>query len=266
MGYDINRFRGPLSSVVLCTICQNVLDDPVQSYNCKHVYCRKCVQPLIVSDCGDVNGKNMLANCPKCKKTISPGDLQVPKNVNNFLQHLEIKCDYLANGCLTWIKLEDLPAHREQCLFNPENSVTCTRNCGAIMKRSELEKHCCLNYLQSIITERDACIDELMKESHELKTENHKYRTINVKLKEEIEKQKEEIRKLKLQLDSKKGISSMLKFDLLYSSSKAVSEEHRMYIKELRNKGLIISNHVFEAMILVDITNFTVKDSSTKKA
>lgn len=260
MGFEINRFRGPVSSVVLCTICLNVLDDPVQSYTCKHVFCRKCVQPLVSKEV-DHSG-----HCPKCKTSLHASDLEVPKSVNNFLQHLEIKCDYASNGCYLYVKLEDLSKHRAECTFNPENSVTCSNNCGAVMKRIETENHCCLSYLQSIITERDAYIDEIVKECREMRAENRKYRSLNAKLKEEVEKQKEEIRKLKLDLDSKKGITSLLKFDLLYSQSKAVSEEHRVYVKELRNKGLIISNKVFEAMILVDITNFTVFDSSTRKA
>lgn len=263
MGYEVNRFRGPVSSVVLCTICQNVLDDPVQSYNCKHVYCRRCIQPLVSSSGPE---SEATGHCPKCKKALHASDLEVPKNVNNFLQHLEIKCDYAANGCYLFVKLEDLPKHREECTFNPENSVTCSNNCGAVMRRREIEGHCCLSYLQSIITERDAYIDEIVKECREMRAENRKLRSSNSKLKEEVDKQKEEIRKLKLELDSKKGITSLLKFDLLYSQSKAVSEEHRIYVKELRNKGLIVSNKVFEAMILVDITNFTIRDSSTRKA
>ncbi|XP_074600280.1 uncharacterized protein LOC141854482 [Brevipalpus obovatus] len=276
MGFDLDRFRAPVSSVVLCTICQNVLDDPVQSYHCKHVYCRKCITPLLTASTsstgedhgvgGGGGGGNSGPQCPKCKKSVHSSDLEVPKTVKNFLQNLEIKCDFAANGCSCYIKMEDLIRHRDACVFNPENSITCPNNCGAVMKRRETETHCCLSYLQSIISERDAYIDEVIEEGRETRHENRKLRSINSKLKDELDKCKEEIRKLKLELEFKKGITSLLKFDLLYSQSKAVSEEHRNCVKELRTKGMITSNKVFEVMILVDINNFTVKESNTRNA
>lgn len=293
MGYDLNRFRGPVSSVVICCICQSVLDDPIQSYACKHVYCRSCITPLFNGTTANTNeGSNTPASssssssslsgntnnhsaaaasqqaitCPKCKKALAPSDLEIPKSVKTFLSNLEIKCDFASNGCYQYVKLEDLGSHSESCSFNPENSLTCANNCGAVMKRKETATHCCLNYLQSVISERDAYIDEIVKECRELKSENRRLKTNNGKLKEEVEKQRDEIRKLKSELDSKKGLTSLLKFDLLYSQSKAVSEEHRNYIRELRTKGLISSNKVFEAMILVDINNFTLKESNTRKA
>lgn len=286
MGYDLNRFRGPVSSVVICCVCQSVLDDPIQSYNCKHVYCRGCITPILNESGGggqsssttstpNSSSSNQSLNsavtsstvvCPKCKKPLAPSDLEIPKSVKTFVSNLEIKCDYASNGCYQYVKLDDLPGHRESCSFNPENSLTCANNCGAVMRRKEIATHCCLSYLQSVISERDSYIDEVVKECRELRSENRRLKLTNGKLKEENDKQRDEIRKLKNELDSKKGITSLLKFDLLYSQSKAVSEEHRAYIRELKTKGLISSNKVFESMILVDINNFTTKESNTRKA
>lgn len=257
MGFEITRFKSSLSSVVICSICSNVLKNPLQSYHCKHTFCKKCIKISLQT-------KN---ECPKCLKPLTRNDLEVPSTIVNYLSNLEIKCEFASNGCYVFIKLDSLKKHLEECQFNPENNATCPQNCGAVMKRCEIDKHCCLSYLQSVITERDSFIEELIKDQKELKKENKYLKMTKEKLLEEIEKKKDEIKRLKSELESReKGIPPMLKFDLLYSQSKAVSEEHRIYIKELKSKGLIVSNKIYEVMQLVDINNFVHKECNTKKA
>ena len=93
MGFDVNRFKSPLSSVIICSICSNVLHDPLQSYICKHTYCKKCIK-------ASLQDQKM---CPKCSKSLSSKDLEVPLTIVNYLSNLEIKCDFASNGCYAFV-------------------------------------------------------------------------------------------------------------------------------------------------------------------
>ena len=43
MGYNTDLFEDEIDPDLICTICQDVLQDPVYFPKCEHTFCRKCI-------------------------------------------------------------------------------------------------------------------------------------------------------------------------------------------------------------------------------
>lgn len=49
MGFDVNRFQGPVDEELICPICSGVLQDPVQVFIIIALFVPNCCQPHIFS-------------------------------------------------------------------------------------------------------------------------------------------------------------------------------------------------------------------------
>ena len=49
MGYDVERFVASVNDGLLCCICRDVLEDPLQG-PCQHAYCSSCIRAWLVND------------------------------------------------------------------------------------------------------------------------------------------------------------------------------------------------------------------------
>ena len=56
MGYDLERFENKdnIDQDLICSICQDVLQDPVYFVQCEHFFCQICIN----------NSMNRRAACP----------------------------------------------------------------------------------------------------------------------------------------------------------------------------------------------------------
>lgn len=60
MGYDVERFVGYVNEGLLCCVCRDVLEDPLQS-PCEHVFCSTCIHAWLVNH----------HNCPEDRLPLS---------------------------------------------------------------------------------------------------------------------------------------------------------------------------------------------------
>ncbi|KAK3086033.1 hypothetical protein FSP39_012415 [Pinctada imbricata] len=129
MGYDIERFVGPVNEGLLCCICRDVLQDPLQA-PCEHAFCKTCIEGWLVNE----------VTCPEDRQILSSSRLKpLFRYMKNDLDRLQIYCTFKARGCPHISKLEFLPKHESEC---PYATVSCpNERCSVLVSRRDLEKH-----------------------------------------------------------------------------------------------------------------------------
>ncbi|KAI1282084.1 E3 ubiquitin-protein ligase NRDP1 [Halotydeus destructor] len=160
MGYDPNRFDGPVDDELKCPICCFVLQDAVQAPDCEHTFCSECIHEWL----------SRQTNCPVDRQPLTRADLKpAPRVLRNFLAKLDIKCDFNAGGCQAVVKLELIQAHCDSCDFNPYKPVICEKGCGLVLLRNQVDEHNCLSDLREHVSNQDKLINELRaaKSSHQ---------------------------------------------------------------------------------------------------
>ena len=130
-GYDDSRFEKAVDAHFHCSICYNVLKEPMMCRNNEHIFCRGCVTEHLT-----VNSHT----CPECNEDLTVETLRrAPRVLNNYLSELKIKCDYSNRGCQEYIRLEELDSHVKNCGFAP---VKCSNEeCEMVVNKRELIHH-----------------------------------------------------------------------------------------------------------------------------
>ena len=90
---------------VICTICSNILINPVMCMNCQNVYCQKCIDGWSKKD----NKCPNRCENPNYKKSIEK---------NNILSKLKFKCQ----KCGEEIFYDNVKSHKDSCKPN-DNSL-----------------------------------------------------------------------------------------------------------------------------------------------
>ena len=130
-GYEDSRFEKAVDEHFHCSICYNVLKEPVMCRNNEHIFCRDCISEHL-----NVNSHR----CPECNEELTVETLSpAPRLVKNYLSQLKIKCDYSDRGCPEHIRLVELASHAANCYFAP---VKCSNEeCGMLINKRELVHH-----------------------------------------------------------------------------------------------------------------------------
>ena len=129
-GYDDSRFEKAVDDHFHCSVCYNVLKDPVMCRNNEHLFCRDCITEHL-----NTNSRT----CPECNEDLTVETLRRARVINNILSGLKVKCDYSHRGCQESIRLEELDAHVESCGFAP---VKCSNEeCEMIVNKREIIHH-----------------------------------------------------------------------------------------------------------------------------
>ena len=130
-GYDDSRFEKDVDTHFHCSICYNVLKEPMMCRNNEHIFCRECITEHL-----NVNSHT----CPECNEDLTVDTLRpAPRVLNNYLSELKIKCDYSDRGCHEYIRLAELNSHVENCGFVP---VKCSNEeCEMMVNKRELIHH-----------------------------------------------------------------------------------------------------------------------------
>ena len=162
MGLDLEQFVHPerISSQLICPICTQVLDRPVQTAT-EHLFCEdELLEWMTRSDL-----------CPITKTKLDPSQIRKPgRIVLNMLAELEMYCKNRPHGC-TWTgSREHLLKHQEEC--------TC---------RSKED-------LLQEIKEKDEKMVELVEKVDFLTIKNMELVEENLNLKEKIEEYQHRIR------------------------------------------------------------------------
>ena len=129
-GYEDSRFEKAVDAHFHCSICYNVLKEPMMCRNNEHIFCRGCITEHLT-----VNSHT----CPECNEDLTVETLRKARLVSNILSELKIKCDYSNRGCHEFIRLEELNSHVENCDFAP---VKCSNEeCQLVVNKRELIHH-----------------------------------------------------------------------------------------------------------------------------
>ena len=129
-GYDDSRFEKAVDDHFHCSICYNVLKEPMMCRNNEHLFCRDCITEHL-----NTNSHT----CPECNEDLTVETLRRARVVSNILSGLKIKCDYSHRGCQEYIRVEELDSHVENCGFAP---MKCSNEeCEMIVNKREIVNH-----------------------------------------------------------------------------------------------------------------------------
>lgn len=160
MGYEINRFPEDVDEELLCSICGQVLESPVQVRQCEHCFCGSCVNEWLKHQ----------PVCPVDRSPVSPREdlIQPPRILRNLLGRLKISCINKEFGCTAVVRLDGLQAHHNECQYNPKRPVACEKGCGLVVPLDEVPQHNCVHELHKIVKEKSDSIDELISQVSDL--------------------------------------------------------------------------------------------------
>ena len=116
---------------ITCSICLEVLQEPVQCVNNEHYFCKECISEHLTRS----------QTCPTCRDELTTDTLRpVSRVVRNLLQQLQYtRCMYASRGCKSTVKHEDLLSHHEECGFAP---VQCSHDvCEVTVNKQDLGSH-----------------------------------------------------------------------------------------------------------------------------
>ena len=104
----------PFDRHFTCSICLNVLRNPVETNCCQTLFCDSCIAHWL----------NNSSLCPQCKQVLS---VQVRPNriLMNILNEMLFKCNF----CEDRIRYEDSQRHKTHC--RALNFVCPAKDCGA---------------------------------------------------------------------------------------------------------------------------------------
>ena len=144
MGQKVNLFlNGPIDNEFICSLCRDVLQDPVMISSCEHVFCVVCITNRLTGS----------KTCPKDGRNIGFRPLEQlktpPRPFLNLLNGLRRRCQFQAFGCHAVITVGTTKEHEEVCPVNPTRTRACASGCGAILKNSEVARHNCVEYLRT---------------------------------------------------------------------------------------------------------------------
>ncbi|XP_077070212.1 E3 ubiquitin-protein ligase PDZRN3 isoform X2 [Siphateles boraxobius] len=128
MGFDLDRFEGPVDPDLICKLCGKVLEDPL-STPCGHVFCAACALQWL----------SKTSSCPLLCQKITTKELNHVLPLKNLIHKLDAKCDHRERGCNRVMKLRDLSEHAEMCDFSP---VRCrNEGCDAVLILKDVASH-----------------------------------------------------------------------------------------------------------------------------
>uniref|UniRef100_H3DLZ0 Ring finger protein 41, like n=1 Tax=Tetraodon nigroviridis TaxID=99883 RepID=H3DLZ0_TETNG len=136
MGYDLERFVGYVNEGLLCCVCRDVLERPLQG-PCEHAFCSSCISSWLVYH----------RSCPEDRLPLEVGSLKpLYRYMRNDLTRLQIRCVNAARGCEVVCSLENLNAHEDECEFA---FVSCSNTgCGHMLPSLDRSQHNCVAELR----------------------------------------------------------------------------------------------------------------------
>ncbi|XP_056123783.1 RING finger protein 151 isoform X1 [Rhinichthys klamathensis goyatoka] len=141
MGYDLERFVGYVNEGLLCCVCRDVLEDPLQA-PCEHAFCSSCIHGWLIHH----------NSCPEDRLPLDITHLRpLFRYMRNDLARLQLRCVFRPQGCEVICALESIHRHEQQCdyaLLNCSNAgdeYLCYRcGCPVQVSRRSLEAHLCV--------------------------------------------------------------------------------------------------------------------------
>ncbi|XP_025025278.1 RING finger protein 151-like isoform X1 [Python bivittatus] len=129
MGYDMERFVGYVNEGLLCCICRDVLQDPLQA-PCEHAFCTSCIHGWLVQH----------NSCPEDRQFLDLSVLRpLYRYMRNDLNRLQLHCRNTASGCEIVCSLESIGRHERECEYS---QIPCSNSgCPLQVERRNLDSH-----------------------------------------------------------------------------------------------------------------------------
>ncbi|CAL9705785.1 unnamed protein product [Knipowitschia caucasica] len=129
MGFDLERFVGYVNEGLLCCVCRDVLERPLQA-PCEHAFCSACISSWLVHH----------SSCPEDRLPLESGSLKpLYRYMRNDLNRLQIRCVNADQGCEVVCSLENIHPHQDLCDFA---FISCPNTgCPVQVERRGLEAH-----------------------------------------------------------------------------------------------------------------------------
>ena len=101
-----------LDQYFVCTICQQVVEEPTECQSCNDLCCIDCINQW----------RQRKNTCPSCRcsydleeQTMTQGSKLKPKPINRFIKSLLDKADFKCDACQSSFKYEGRFMHWESC-------------------------------------------------------------------------------------------------------------------------------------------------------
>ncbi|XP_026546634.1 E3 ubiquitin-protein ligase NRDP1-like [Notechis scutatus] len=129
MGYDMERFVGYVNEGLICCICRDVLQDPLQA-PCEHAFCTSCIHGWLIHH----------NSCPEDRQFLDLSVLRpLYRYMRNDLNRLQLYCTNRGRGCEIVCSLESIDSHECDCEYTP---IPCPNNaCPVHVERRNLYNH-----------------------------------------------------------------------------------------------------------------------------
>ena len=192
-----DNFESSFIDNFCCTICNEILKDPVQCQANEHYFCIECITKHLQN----------FKTCPVCADELTVETLRpAPKIIANVVSQMKKpRCSYVSRGCKEDVKLEELLLQQKTCDFAPvvcshegcetivnrrdkeghESEVcmyrmTTCESCSKEMIYSEYEKHQCtlrkeMNEMKACLTDINAALMQIMAKQIETQAKLEEY-------------------------------------------------------------------------------------------
>ena len=149
------RFVGEFFESFLCPICLDVVQDPVMTATCEHLFCKSCFESIV---------KGSIAQCPTCRE---PASRHGSKPLNHVLRSIywSLKMRCKDPTCDEKLTPSNFQLHDQTC---PKVNFNC-ESCGYNVKKAIGEDevgHNCIEFLKGKIKllESELTKNQMLKE------------------------------------------------------------------------------------------------------
>lgn len=183
MGFDLTRFQDEVDEELLCSVCGQVLENPIQLAPCEHCFCAECIREWLRHQ----------QTCPIDRQMISDADVvKAPRIVRNLIGRLNVSCDNKDFGCESVVRIDSLENHLSECPHNPKRPVQCDKGCGLVIPFDEVPQHNCTRETLRLLKEESKKVEQMSSKLEEQER-------VIINLQQEILVVKEIIRGLRIQ-------------------------------------------------------------------
>jgi len=145
MGIDTGLAIGQFDDEFVCSICTDIVQNPVVIPVCDHYFCDSCIRPWVQSK----------ANCPIDRDPVEEAALTKPcRYFRNKLARVHFHCQF--TDCNSETTYDGFEVHKNSCRYNPDAWMDCTF-CHVKHKIIEeaTHKNSCLPFLRDKIAKNE---------------------------------------------------------------------------------------------------------------
>jgi len=146
MGIDTALAIDKLEDEFVCSICHDILHDPIVISRCEHYFCNNCIRPWIQAN----------STCPKDRDPVEEAGLRQPvRFFRNKLADVRLRCQF--SSCNREITYEGFERHKTNCPHNPDAWMECTFcHFKHMIKQESIHKKTCIPFLHDTIDKKES--------------------------------------------------------------------------------------------------------------